>query len=280
MQATQYLTAHDWNVNSAATDYFASLDETSKAPQESSTDTDDLLDDRPPAPTGGGRTLGGSSAAPVPSSAAPSTDRPSQPPAQKKKFATLGDLASSGPARGPAPGDDDDSDDPDYDPNLFAGGEKSGLAVQNPDDLKRKILERARKAQPRPGGDDDGPAPPPRQSAFTGAARTLGGEGEESRVIEDPSAQPVSGQQQQQQQQQRPRAERVERTLHFWTDGFSVDDGPLYRADDPQNAQILALIRQGRAPLALMGVRQAQEVDVKLEEHDTKYVRPKKKGSG
>ena len=69
----------------------------------------------------------------------------------------------------------------------------------------------------------------------------------------------------------------VERHLHFWADGFSVDDGPLYRSDDPANAGYLALIRQGRAPLEIMNVERNQEVDVKLEQHSEKYVAPKKK---
>ena len=74
---------------------------------------------------------------------------PVQPP--KKKFATLGDLrGSAGPSHA-GHGHDDDDDDDDFEPsdednqNLYAGGEKSGLAVENPDDLKKKILERAKK---------------------------------------------------------------------------------------------------------------------------------------
>lgn len=72
-----------------------------------------------------------------------------QPP--KKKFATLGDLKGGGGASHAGHGHDDDDDDDDYEPeedenqNLYAGGEKSGLAVENPDDLKKKILERAKK---------------------------------------------------------------------------------------------------------------------------------------
>jgi UBX domain-containing protein 1 len=37
------------------------------------------------------------------------------------------------------------------------------------------------------------------------------------------------------------------------------------------------MIRKGRAPLAIMNVTQAQEVDVKVEQHTEKYVAPKKK---
>ena len=71
---------------------------------------------------------------------------PAQPP--KKKFATLGDINSGSGAGGSHAGhgyDGDDSDDADENPNLYAGGEKSGLAVANPDDLKKKIIERAKK---------------------------------------------------------------------------------------------------------------------------------------
>lgn len=107
--------------------------------------------------------------------------------------------------------------------------------------------------------------PEERPSYFTGAARTLGGDDAPSRVIEDPTG-PVP---------QRP--QRVQRTLHFWADGFSVDDGELYRSDIPRNAEILEGIRQGRAPLAIMNVEAGQEVDVELKQHDEKYTKPKPK---
>lgn len=73
------------------------------------------------------------------------------------------------------------------------------------------------------------------------------------------------------------RAPPVERRLHFWADGFSVDDGPLFHADDPANAAILAQIKRGHAPMSILNVQMGQEVDVKLEQHSEKYVQPKKK---
>lgn len=105
----------------------------------------------------------------------------------------------------------------------------------------------------------------PRRSYFTGSARTLGGDDAPSRVIEDPNAgvpQPL------------PRARR---TLHFWADGFSVDDGELYQSDDPRNAEILEGIRRGRAPLSIMNLQPGQDVDVEIQQHNEKYVRPKPK---
>ncbi|RMZ80358.1 hypothetical protein DV738_g2852, partial [Chaetothyriales sp. CBS 135597] len=164
------------------------------------------------------------------------------------RIATLGDLGGNR---------DDDSDD-DEKQDFFAGGEKSGLAVQNPqDDLKKRILEKAQRRGPPPK------EPTQKRSFFTGSARTLGGDDAPSQEI------PAAPQPRQ--------AERVERTLHFWRDGFSVDDGDLYRNDDPRNAQLLQLIQQGRAPLSIMNVAPGQEVDVELKQHDENYVRPKKK---
>lgn len=113
----------------------------------------------------------------------------------------------------------------------------------------------------RPGGDE--PRQPP--SHFKGTARTLGGDDTPSEVIEDPTAQKA------------PPREQVERRLHFWTDGFSVEDGPLLRLDDPNNAEILDQIRQGRAPLSILNVQRGQEVDVKIEQHSENYVKPKAK---
>ena len=84
-------------------------------------------------------------AIPTTSSAAPPASSSSKAPSNKK-FATLGDLGGGGTGHaGHGHDHDDDSDDNDENQDFFAGGEKSGLAVQNPDDLKRKILEKAKK---------------------------------------------------------------------------------------------------------------------------------------
>ncbi len=62
-----------------------------------------------------------------------------------------------------------------------------------------------------------------------------------------------------------------ERVLHIWQDGFSIDDGPLRRYDDPNNAQDLQMIRRGRAPLHLMNIQLGQPVDVRLHEHEENW---------
>ena len=69
--------------------------------------------------------------------------------------------------------------------------------------------------------------------------------------------------------------ERVTRTLHLWADGISIDDGPLFRFDDPANQSIMAEINRGRAPLALLDIQPNQEVDLNLAPHkDENYVQP------
>lgn len=121
-QATQYLDAHNWDLVAACNSYFA--DEDDKA--------DGLLPgSNPEEPYTGPRTLDGRPA--------PQVYRRSRNPAaaqpKRKGVATLGSLASGSHQHGDDDDDDDDFDadgDDDGRGNLFAGGEKSGLAVQDP----------------------------------------------------------------------------------------------------------------------------------------------------
>ncbi|MDI1485752.1 MAG: protein phosphatase regulator [Ramalina farinacea] len=245
--AQEFLNNSAWDFSSAITEFYnppEDNEEASQPPQPQSSTTS-----APPQPI------------PTTSSMPPAASSSSSKP--KKKFATLGDLSGSGGEGHGHSHSDDDDDDMDDDPNLYAGGEKSGLAVENPDDLKRKVFERAKRNLPRPGGDD--PRAP--TSRFTGTARTLGDDNTPSEVIPDPAASSSTPH----------RPDLVSRRLHFWADGFSVDDGPLYRMDDPRNAEILAEIKGGRAPMHILNVTQDQEVDVQLEQHRENYVAPKKK---
>ncbi|KAJ5104685.1 UBX domain-containing protein 1 [Penicillium alfredii] len=235
-EAQEYLAANGWDMEAAVTEFFAEQDE---ALQDMNTGGGRPLGAEGASGTpAGGRSLGGGAAPSA--SAAPESSSSARRAAPKKKFATLGDFASGD-------GGDSSDDDGSVDQDFFAGGEKSGLAVQNPDDLKKKILEKARRAQPPPSDDSE-----PRPSHFTGTARTLGGDDAPSQVIQDPTIPAPS------------RPQRVQRTLHFWADGFSVDDGNLYRSDDPRNAEILEEFARA-------------EVDVELKQHEEKYVKPKPK---
>ncbi|KAF2851904.1 SEP-domain-containing protein [Plenodomus tracheiphilus IPT5] len=276
-QAERYLNASNGDLTLAASLFFDESAE--QAEGDSDADVDMAGDDEPantnpnsnpnapqqPVP-GGGRTLGG---AYVPPTAASSS---SQPPAASRQapqrgLKTFKDLQSGGgggPARNSSDDDEDSKDDENQD--FFAGGEKSGLAVQNPNaanprDQINNILKRARQNAPRPGGDEEQPS-----SHFRGAGTTLGGDDAPSRTIPDPSASIPAP------------PPRAHRELHLWRDGFSVDDGDLFRYDDPANARTLEMINTGHAPLHILNVEHGQEVDVEVHAHkDEDYKQPKKK---
>ncbi|KAH8702169.1 P-loop containing nucleoside triphosphate hydrolase protein [Talaromyces proteolyticus] len=242
-EARPFLDANHWDVDAAVTEYFADQEEEFLEDMEASGGRR-LGSDDPAEQSSSGRSLG---------QAGDASQSSKGRSGAAKKFATFRDL-SSGSGRPDSGNDDDENQD------LFAGGEKSGLAVQNPDDIKQKILEKAMRAQPPPSDESKSKA-----SHFTGTARTLGGDDAPSQVIQDPN-------------ENRPqRPPRVQRTLHFWADGFSVDDGDLHRSDDPRNAGILEGIRRGRAPLSIMNVQPGQDVDVEIKQHEEKYARPKPK---
>ena len=186
---------------------------------------------------------------------------------QKPKQMTLDDLKKKEEAS--------EDEDEDKGPDMFAGGEKSGLAVQNPGqsggpvDHFKNIMNQAKANRDRPTNtNDEADTAQQGSTNFVGRAQTLGGDEAESEVIEDPAAM----------QRARERTlQRVTRTLHLWADGVSIDDGPLFRFDDPANQGIMAEINRGRAPLALLDVQPDQEVDLNLEPHkDENYVQPKK----
>ena len=127
---------NDWNIEAAASDYFASLEE--PADDEGVSGAAAV-----PQPASGARTLGGDYVPqPIPTTSSADDSTTSKPTQGKKRFATLGDLGGGSGGHGH---DDNSEDDDEDDQDFFAGGEKSGLAVQNPDDLKKKIIDKAKK---------------------------------------------------------------------------------------------------------------------------------------
>jgi UBX domain-containing protein 1 len=135
-QATQYLSANNWDLDAAAASLMADAEEaeddaaTEAGPASSSSTA--------PAGYTGPRTLDGRPA-PSYSSSSANASKKAQP--KKKGLATLSSLGGGGHDH-----DDDDSDDEEDDPHrdTYAGGEKSGLAVQDPNSTKsnaQRILD-------------------------------------------------------------------------------------------------------------------------------------------
>ncbi|KAG7289251.1 hypothetical protein NEMBOFW57_005616 [Staphylotrichum longicolle] len=255
-QAAEYLSTSKWDIDSAVTSYYADMDE---GPESTASGA------APDPEYTGPRTLDGR---PAPQSAAGSSSSAAKKPQKRTGLATLSSL-------GGGHSHDDSEEDEDYEDeederrgprDLFAGGEKSGLAVQDPaqrsSDPRRLINDIVAKARSNARQPDQESAGPSR-TQFRGAGQTLGGDGVESRVIPDPrgSAIPTAA-------SEGPVQERI---LHIWTDGFSIDDGELRRFDDPQNRADLQMIREGRGAIHLMNVRLDQRVDVKLQQHNEDY---------
>ncbi|KAF3912871.1 hypothetical protein AA313_de0205550 [Arthrobotrys entomopaga] len=280
--ARAILESSNWQLEDALNLFYAAPEETAAAtrppaPTAEGIDEDDwdapqTLRKATPPPTGSstgrGRTLAGGDDGGDDTAAGPSTSKPA-PPRKRGGMMTLGDLG-----RGAASGhghDDDDSDD-EHGQDMFAGGEKSGLAIENPGrdrgglDSVRNILKQAQegsRARQQQQDDDDEEAP---VSRFSGRGQTLGSDDVPSQVIEDPNA-----------AVQRP-PPKVTRNLYFWKNGFSVEDGPLMRYDDPAHQETLRGIEAGRAPLHLMNVQPGQFTDVNVHRRmDEDYVQPKKK---
>ncbi|KAI3753395.1 hypothetical protein L2E82_25447 [Cichorium intybus] len=157
------------------------------------------------------------------------------------------------------PGDDSgsDSDEPQ---EYYTGGEKSGMLVQDPTKANdvESLFNQARQA-----GAEEGTLEQLRPSSssrsFSGRGRLLSGE--------TTSATP---------QQSEPDVHT--HTITFWTNGFTVNDGPLRRLDDPQNASFIESIRQsacpeelkpakGRAPVHVNLVRKLEDYPVQKHRH-------------
>ena len=147
-QAAQFLSISQGDLQTALASYYAAQEDgVDDEPNNDSdyADEDDQADEpqAEPHPTfGGGRRLGDGPSDSQPATiASTSQSKPKAKPVKRGGVATLGDFGAAGR-------NEDDSDDDDEKNDLFAGGEKSALAVQNPDDLKKRILEKAQKRGP------------------------------------------------------------------------------------------------------------------------------------
>lgn len=324
-EANQFLSGSD--LQTAVATYFAAQeDETGEMGADYDDDNGDDVEmsnvtaPSVPAPqaTGGGYTLSG---APVPASAegisrtssaagstssGPRIGRVGGPSTSGNKSkssssggARIGTLSSLNASANVS---DDDSDDPSFDAKkkaeFYAGGGKSGLAIQNPDDTLKgtsgedivsEILARAREGGAAEGEDGGsasgrgkGKSAGNSKGIFSGAGMTLGSDEVPSVAVPDPSrtqhASPQPGRAgagmsgllaqmfgggaggsgmgmpgaggmpgfgQGEEEEDDDDDEPQVRHLTFWKDGFSIEDGPLMKYDDPANKEILAAIKAG-----------------------------------
>ncbi|TPX65337.1 hypothetical protein CcCBS67573_g08165 [Chytriomyces confervae] len=166
----------------------------------------------------------------------------------------LSDFANSNKGKG----NDSDSDDDNKPQQFFAGGEKSGVAIQGPPKGKNLVKDIMGKA-----ANADSQETQQTPSYFSGSGHRLGTENDEP----SSSSSSATTQPPQQQTQRQELHEPVERRLTFWQDGFTVEFGALMRYDDPANEALLQAINNGTAPLSLLNVLPGQQVTVNIEEH-------------
>ncbi|KAK1422571.1 hypothetical protein QVD17_17854 [Tagetes erecta] len=136
---------------------------------------------------------------------------------------------------------DTDSDGPQ---EYYTGGQKSGMLVQDPNKQPRNDVDEIFN-QARQLGSVQGPS----SSSFTGNARSL-------------TAEPA------------PAPHNVVHNIVFWTNGFTVNDGPLRSLDDPQNAPFLQSIKKSECPRELEPTDRKSSVHVNLIRRDENYREP------
>ncbi|CAN0914406.1 Plant UBX domain-containing protein 5 [Linum grandiflorum] len=168
-------------------------------------------------------------------------------------------LADLNRASGGSDSDDEDDDEPQ---EYYTGGQKSGMLVQDP---KKKFDADAIFDQARNSGAVQRPEDSSRASAasssFAGTGRLLSGE------TVPASSQP---------------AEFVNHTIMLWRNGFTVNDGPLRRLNDPANAEFLESIKKSECPTELAPEDSRTKVHLNLVRRDENYTKqepPKKKAA-
>lgn len=150
---------------------------------------------------------------------------------------------------------DSDSDDDDAPQEYYTGGEKSGMLVQDPN--KRNDVDEIFN-QARQSGGVEGPMEnlrPSSSRSFTGTGRLLSGEPVPAAVAPE-------------------QPQNVIHNIVFWRNGFTVNDGPLRRLDDPENAPFLESIRKSECPRELEPADRRSSVHVNLIRRDENCPEP------
>ncbi|OAY63048.1 Plant UBX domain-containing protein 4 [Ananas comosus] len=222
-----------------------------------------------------------SSARPVAASAS-SRLRKAAEKEKKKKTTTTSTSAERGRAtirtladlnRGSGTGSGSDSDSDEEPEDYYTGGEKrcarfflvrivvlvgiaSGMLVRDPTRGNHDVASIFKKA--RKMGAMPGPSQSHQSSSrsFAGTGRLLSGE-------TAPSA------------PQQP--EDITHNIYFWSNGFTVNDGPLRRFDDPENASFLESITKSECPEELEPADRRSKVHVNLVRKQENYPEPVKR---
>ncbi|KAM3301507.1 plant UBX domain-containing protein 4 [Capsicum chacoense] len=242
-EALFFLESHNFDLDSAVSTFFENNTLSAAAD-----DADDTL--APPASAAANIAAERRS---LSRSRSPSPPRPRNPTTSNSGAGarrTTGIHSFSDLNRRAVAGSGSDSDEPQ---EYYTGGEKSGMLVQDPSKANDvdSIFNQARQHAAV-----EGPPASSGSRSFTGTARRLTGE--------TVSAAP-----------QPP--ESVTHTITFWTNGFTIDDGPLRRFDDPENAPFLESIRKSECPKELEPEDRRTSVRVNLTRREEDCPVPEKR---
>ncbi|KAG6526472.1 plant UBX domain-containing protein 4-like [Zingiber officinale] len=175
----------------------------------------------------------------------------SMPSGSRSTIRTLADFN-----RRADPDIDSDEDGPQ---EYYTGGEKSGMLVQDPSKGGNNVDAIFEQAQRMGAG--QGPFEPSQSSSsrsFTGTGRLLSSESvPPARTAPAPD-----------------RPENIMHNIDFWRNGFTVNDGPLRRFDDPENAAFLASITKSECPKELEPADRRTAVHVNLIRRQEDYSEP------
>ncbi|KAJ0989576.1 hypothetical protein J5N97_007932 [Dioscorea zingiberensis] len=187
---------------------------------------------------------------PAPIATMSGNSRDKKPSGSRNTIRTLADLN-----RQSGPGSDSDSDGPQ---EYYTGGEKSGMLVQDPtkggNHDVNSIFDQARQMGATQGPFEHHPSSSSR--SFTGTGRLLSGETLQSAP---------------------PPPENFLHNIYFWTNGFTVNDGPLRRFDDPENAAFLESIKKSECPKELEPADKRSTVHVNLIRREENFPEPVKR---
>jgi len=193
----------------------------------------------------------------------------------RPRIATLSSMKES--ASKPNNGGSDDDDEPRQ--AFYAGGsDRSGQQVlgppgskKDPEKLVRDMFESARKhgGQVVDENESSGPSSS-RIQGFSGTGYRLGSEDDPSLPVSNDlntAMNDIPGLE---------TLEPVNVILRLWSNGFTVDNGPLRGYTDPENNEFLRSISTGEIPRELYALSRGGEVSLNMEDHKTEEYKPVK----
>ncbi|XP_064476804.1 NSFL1 cofactor p47-like [Ornithodoros turicata] len=152
---------------------------------------------------------------------------------------------------------------------FYAGGsERSGQQVLGPGKKEVNFVGELFKAAKMHGAQVVDPSDSlpgaTRRATFQGKGYRLGSAPDDAQVTVEPASHPAQG-------------TPTTMTLKMWSNGFSIDDGPLRHYDDVASRDFLQSIQRGEIPHELL-MRATGEVNLNMEDHRHEdYIAPRRR---